>query len=89
MNLKKAYKILSEHMLEFTMTNEIHMAVAEDEWQKFRVNLKGESTKTKLCKLADWLVEHGYSHKSKVQVTNYINALKRGGQLFIDMRIKR
>lgn len=49
------------------------------EWQVFRISLKGLDTKEKIQRLRIWLVINRFSRKSKVQVTNYINALKRGG----------
>jgi hypothetical protein len=60
---------------------EIMEAIEDDEWQKFRLSLKGLSTKMKIQKLWSWVDEHEYSHDAKVQVTNYVNALKRGGQI--------
>jgi hypothetical protein len=64
--------------------------VLNAEWQKFRESLKGLPTEVKLDRLNEW-----YHKKIKlqgsegrlaiyavsIQVSNYINALKRGGQL--------
>ncbi len=55
-------------------------AIRDTEWQKFRKSLKGLSTEAKLRKLHTWQQTHP-GHKAKVQVQNYINALKRGGQI--------
>ncbi len=60
---------------------EIKEAVADNEWQTFRLTLKGVSTAEKLDALEDWLETHKSSRKAQVQVTNYVNALKRGGQI--------
>jgi len=68
---------------------EIMEAIADPEWQKFRVSLKGEDTVAKLGALCVWQAAHKYSRKSVVQVENYLNALKRGGQLNVDGTIKR
>jgi len=59
---------------------EIDDAINDPEWQEFRVSLKGLSTEEKLNKLEQWLKIHK-GHKAKVQVINYMNALKRGGQV--------
>jgi hypothetical protein len=57
-------------------------AVANPVWQAFRKSLKGLPTEEKLDKLHDWLHNVGpTSRRKQVQVDNYINALKRGGQL--------
>lgn len=51
------------------------------DWQLFRISLKGLSNKNKESKLKNWLNTNNYSRKAIVQVTNYVNALKRGGQI--------
>ena len=60
---------------------EIDKAIDDEKWQEFRKSLKGISTEEKLDKLQEWLNSHKGSRKAEVQVINYINALKRGGQL--------
>ena len=60
---------------------QIKKAVKEPRWQKFRVSLKGKPTKTKIQQLKAYLTVRYGSKKAEVQVQNYINALKRGGQL--------
>lgn len=71
-------------------------AVNNEEWQQFRLSLKGEPTRKKLQMLrAYWeeysalTVSSGASHDNcgerawrAVRVDNYIKALCRGGQLF-------
>ena len=59
----------------------IFEAVNNFDWQMFRISLKGISTEKKVERLKEWLKLNSYSLKSKIQVTNYINALKRGGQI--------
>lgn len=55
-------------------------AIKDAGWQKFRKSLKGLSTAEKLRKLKGWQRQHP-GKQSAIQVANYINALKRGGQL--------
>lgn len=55
-------------------------AIRDDEWQMFRISLKGLSTAEKYEKLLHWLKKHP-TEQAKIQVTNYVNALKRGGQV--------
>jgi hypothetical protein len=65
--------------------------VMNGEWQSFRLTLKGLPTEQKLNMLAAW-----YDHRidrlpraTTVQVDNYINALKRGGQLDMELKVVR
>ena len=53
-------------------------AIKDDEWQMFRISLKGLSTSEKYERLLYWLKKHP-TEQAKIQVTNYVNALKRGG----------
>jgi hypothetical protein len=82
-----------EHDVQHLTKAEIMTAIDCDVWQAFRISLKGTSTKTKLDRLNDWL-EHEQLCKhceewKQVQVDNYINALKRGGQLDLAGNIVR
>ena len=61
--------------------SDITAAVNDKEWQKFRESMKGESTEEKIFMLVEWQVNHFGEHQAWVQITNYLNALKRGGQL--------
>lgn len=63
-------------------------------WQSFRESLKGLPTTEKLDRLAHWrqmdidgvgLVRR----RCQVQIDNYINALKRGGQLNMNLEVVR
>lgn len=74
--------------------------VQDAEWQRYRRAMKGESTEKKLDMLEQWrLLEEndnreivGRAHigmRCQCQIDNYINALKRGGQLNMDLTIKR
>jgi hypothetical protein len=69
--------------------DEIRKYVADEEWQIFRKLLKGYATNVKLNRLQSWLGVHQYTTASIVQVVNYINALKRGGQLSKEGKIQR
>jgi hypothetical protein len=66
---------------------QIHAAIADPEWQKLRLSLKGQSTRDKLTKLEEWLssiteVDIRTSDLDRfIQVQNYLNALARGGQI--------
>jgi hypothetical protein len=83
------------HMAEFTedySREQIAYAVYEsleaDHWQKFRVSLKGLSTKEKIyCLGWYWVTEvineidDEPKRRNIIRVNNYLGALKRGGQL--------
>ena len=69
-------------------------AVDDAKWQKFRLSLKGIATTEKLLRLSDWLdaafLRDGAIHwKDQCRVDNYVNALKRGGQLTVDGKVQR
>lgn len=59
--------------------DEILTSVKDEEWQVLREHLKGSSLAYKYAGLKFWLDAHQHSRKAQVQVTNYVNALKRGG----------
>lgn len=64
-------------------------------WQRFRLMLKGKTTAEKLHLLRCWydgkLADCGLMTRweREVQVGNYLGALRRGGQLDMNNRIKR
>lgn len=62
--------------------------VQDDAWQEFRLSMKGTPTTVKLDMLESWKEAHRRNDKVprrvQVQVDNYINALKRGGQLTLN-----
>lgn len=71
--------------------DEIMEAVKDEDWQVYRLSMKGLTTHFKLSALANWL-ERGKtpdSDKRRIQVMNYLNALKRGGQLDKDGNVVR
>lgn len=51
----------------------------EAEWQKVRIDMKGKTTAYKYTALCRWLICCQFSYASKIQVTNYVTALSRGG----------
>lgn len=64
-----------------------HSANAE-RWQKFRVSLKGLSTREKLYCLADYWKHCSRCFTNEIRVNNYIGALIRGGQLSSDLKVR-
>ena len=70
---------------------QIQEAIKDEEWQTFRKSLKGVSTHEKLERLKDYYLTWGGAQNNKVQtqVCNYINALKRGGQLDCNYEVQR
>jgi hypothetical protein len=60
---------------------EIELYVKDEEWQKVRLRMKNTSLTYRWIQLFVWLVQKESSRASQVQVTNYINALKRGGMV--------
>lgn len=71
-----------------TQTEITEYCVNDSTWQKFRLTLKGLPTTRKLTMLDSWagLLP---ARRAVVQTTNYINALKRGGQLNMELRVVR
>lgn len=69
------------HVGKITQAEILRYCVNEEgsDWQKLRASLKGKSLEEKYVQLAKWLRAHKNSRAAQVQVTNYINALKRGG----------
>jgi hypothetical protein len=58
---------------------EILVCVNDEQWQLFRESLRGEALDEKFIRLKYWLRAHRGEYPAKVQVTNYVNALARGG----------
>ncbi len=52
-----------------------------DDWQAFRKTLKGTSMEAKYDALEGWLEVNDHGDDAKCQVTNYINAMARSGQI--------
>ncbi len=58
---------------------QVHWAVNDVQWQAFRTEMVGESLERKYELLRSYLRARKYDMKARIQVTNYVNALKRGG----------
>lgn len=54
-------------------------AVKDEDWQTYRVAMKGLPLEAKYKRLKNWLVLECISERACIQVTNYVYALKRGG----------
>jgi ribosomal protein L44E len=81
----------TDHIGGYTPQEVQTYCVQCDEWQVFRISLKGRPTEQKLEYLQKWynsMVDR-WPRRTKVQVDNYINALKRGGQLALDGTVQR
>lgn len=68
--------------------------VENEAWQMHRRRMKGKPTSDKLRMLDWWRSQHAAGDNTllpvhQCQIDNYINALKRGGQLNMDLTIKR
>jgi len=70
---------------------DIQRAIGNPEWQAFRLSLKSVPTGIKLARLKLYLETSPASEYDLrlIRVANYINALKRGGQLNMDMQVQR
>jgi hypothetical protein len=60
---------------------EILVAVKNKEWQALRVSLKGKPLQERYDMLVAYLEKENYSLLAKIRVTNYVNALRRGGMI--------
>lgn len=58
---------------------EILEAVRDPQWQDLRMSLQYTKLTYRYERLESWLIEHPGSRRHRVQVANYVNALKRGG----------
>lgn len=58
---------------------EIAQAVKDPYWQHLRQMMKGTMLKGKREILEIYLQDEDHSYESRIRVTNYVNALKRGG----------
>ena len=79
----EAKEILEDqaYLFDETLTREeIDRCIKNEAWQAFRLSLKGLSTVEKLRKVRNWKRTHS-GRCATVVTTNYINALKRGGQI--------
>lgn len=58
---------------------QIDACVDDPDWQRLRLKLRGTALEVKFVKLTDYMRAQNYSFAAKVRVTNYVNALRRGG----------
>ena len=68
---------------------EIKQFCTQPDWQDLRLELKNKSLEEKFKALKSWLEKHNRSRASQVQVTNYINALARGGMVSLKANVER
>ena len=54
-------------------------SVKDDDWQKVRKSMLRTDLKFKYETLQKWLEKNKYSEKSKIQIQNYVQALRRSG----------
>jgi len=62
-------------------TKEIRWYVTDAEWQTLRIQLKNKNLSHRFALLSEYLRKKNYSRPAQVVVTNYINALARGGMI--------
>jgi hypothetical protein len=79
------------HEVKTYTRSEVTGAIFYADWQDFRLSLKGVETVRKL-KLLDArrtsLINSGlWTRDREIQIDNYINALKRGGQLNMNLEV--
>lgn len=77
----KSYDDFTEDYSTQQIKDAVYLADDAEEWQKFRVSLKGLDTKCKLWALSCYKQRHGDIALTRLRVNNYLGALKRGGQL--------
>ena len=65
--------------------------VHNPKWQLVRLSMKGKPTAEKLDILSTWWeTQLGYApYATEVQVGNYLGALRRGGQLDSENRVRK
>lgn len=68
-------------MIRPLLAQDVNKYTKDTKWQEFRTELLGLSLEIKNVRLRDWLQYHNFDLPSRVQVTNYVNALKRGGHI--------
>lgn len=74
----------------------VYDCLTADEWQRFRVSLKGLSTREKLyCLMHRWVMLDMQDRKGidakieRCRICNYLGALKRSGHLDAELRVVR
>lgn len=67
-----------------TPRNETLAAIKDEDWQVLRQSLKGQPLELKHTALAHWIKVSPNAialHRRQLQVGNYVNALRRAGQV--------
>ena len=79
------------HSVPTLTQGEIYYFTNDEYWQRLRKSLKGLTTYEKLDRLDHYLTfcPPEEQWRRSVQVANYINALKRGGQLDGELKVQR
>lgn len=72
MNWKKLY-------FGHVTVSDMRKYTPEPDWQKVRLDMKGKTLAYKYSALCKWLIVSRFSYGAKIQVTNYVTALSRGG----------
>lgn len=68
---------------------DIMTAIRDEDWQVFRLKLKGKPLKRRFEMLLSWVEVNRYSKDSKIQVTNYVTALSRAGLIKPEHYLKK
>lgn len=81
-------------VLPCTFSEIDEFCVKDAEWQRFRLTLKGVPTTKKLemlqiRRLYRLRQDSTLPRRYQVQIDNYINALKRGGQLNMKLEVQK
>jgi hypothetical protein len=70
---------------------EILPAVRYNDWQEVRLWLKGKTLEQRYARLQEWIwTARGPAEllRRQIQVTNYVNALRRGGMIAPSQKFK-
>ena len=85
------WEFMVQHHTMQTVREAVYLMEDHMDWQEFRVSLKGQSTHVKLYRLAKRyrVAQKLGIWQDIVRVDNYIGALKRGGQLNMNLEIMK
>jgi hypothetical protein len=79
-------------LVSYTPAEVQEFCVQDEIWQECRRDMKGLSTEDKLNVLDAYrfnrdLIHNGLQRRHEVQISNYLNALKRGGLLNMQLEV--
>ena len=84
---------IKPHLSQIEVSHAVYESDTADEWQKFRVSLKGLTTKEKMyCLIWRW-IHHSVDqqpmekYREIIRIQNYLGALVRSGNLNSDLRV--